>query len=64
MKIVHDQVYTTKEVAKYLKISPPTAQRMCKEGILRAGDIGTGRNKSYRILGVNILALFESERTL
>jgi len=52
-----NQVYTTKEVCSFLKISDSTIKRHLKKGILRANKIG-GR---YRILGRELLRLVSPE---
>jgi excisionase family DNA binding protein len=52
-EIKPNEVYTTQETQKLLKISNSTIKRMLKSGLLRANKIG----KQYRILGHEILRL-------
>ena len=52
-----DEVYTTKEVQGFLKVSESTIKRFLKNGIIKAYKIG-GR---YRILGSEILKLISPE---
>ena len=53
MKIDPNEVYTTQEAQKLLKISPSTTMRLIKRGIIRTAKVG----KQYRILGKEILRL-------
>ncbi len=53
MKIQSDEIYSTKEVQDYLKISKSTIKRYLKKGIIKAKKVG-GR---YKILGKEILKL-------
>ncbi len=48
-----NEIYTTQETQKLLKISSSTIKRMLKKGLLRANKIG----KQYRIMGHEILRL-------
>lgn len=48
-----NEVYTTKEVQDYLKISKSTIKRLLKRGIIKANKIGG----QYRVLGREILSL-------
>lgn len=48
-----NEVYTTEETEKLLKVSNSTIKRMLKSGFLRANKIG----KQYRIMGHEILRL-------
>jgi excisionase family DNA binding protein len=52
-EIKPNEVYTTHETQKLLKISNSTIKRMLKSGLLRANKIG----KQYRIMGHEILRL-------
>ena len=52
-----NEVYTTEETEKLLKISNSTVKRMLKSGLLRANKIG----KQYRILGHELLRLLSPE---
>ncbi|MBN2189754.1 MAG: helix-turn-helix domain-containing protein [Candidatus Aureabacteria bacterium] len=51
MEIKENEVYTTEEAQKLLKISSSTMMRMIKNGLIRTGRAG----KQYRILGKEIL---------
>lgn len=48
-------VYTTAEAAKILKLSPITVERQIRRGELKAIKLG----KEYRLLGRDLLALFD-----
>ena len=48
-------VYTTAEAAKILKLSPITVERQIRRGELKAVKLG----KEYRLLGRDLLALFD-----
>lgn len=48
-----NEVYTTKEAEKLLKVSNSTMKRLLKDGLLRANKVG----KQYRILGHELLRL-------
>ncbi len=48
-----NEVYTTQEAQKVLKISNSTIKRLLKKGLLRANKIG----KQYRIMGHELLNL-------
>ncbi len=56
-EIKPNEVYTTEETQKLLKISNSTVKRMLKSGLLRANKIG----KQYRIMGHEILTLLSPE---
>jgi len=56
-KIQSNEVYTTKEVQDYLKVSKSTIKRYLKKGIIKAKKVG-GR---YKILGKEILKLVSPE---
>ena len=56
-EIKPNQVYTTKEVQEFLKISASTTKRLLKKGIIKAHLVG-GR---YRIWGSEILKLLSPE---
>lgn len=51
--IDQDEVYTTAEVQKELKISSSTLKRLLKKGIVKANKIGG----QYRILGKELLRI-------
>ena len=53
MEIKPNEVYTTQEAQKLLKISSSTFMRLIKKGIIRTAKVG----KQYRILGKEILRL-------
>ncbi len=50
-EILPNEVYTTEETEKLLKISNSTMKRLLKKGLLKANKIGG----QYRILGHEIL---------
>lgn len=52
-EIKSNEVYTTKEVQDYLKVSKSTIKRLLKGGIIKANKIGG----QYRVLGREILHL-------
>jgi excisionase family DNA binding protein len=52
-KINADEVYTTAEAEKLLKISNSTMKRILKKGLLRANKVGG----QYRILGKEMLRM-------
>lgn len=56
-EIKPNEVYTTEEAEKLLKISKSTVKRLLKKGLLRANKIG----KQYRILGHELLRLLSPE---
>lgn len=53
MEIKPNEVYTTEEAQKLLKVSPSTTMRLIKKGIIRTAKVG----KQYRILGKELLRL-------
>jgi excisionase family DNA binding protein len=56
MLIIEERaVYTTKELAEILKMKPVTIERKIKRKEIKASKIG----REYRILGRDILLLFE-----
>lgn len=57
MEIKANEVYTTQEAQKLLKVSPSTTMRLIKKGIIRTAKIG----KQYRILGKELLRLLSPE---
>lgn len=57
MEINPNEVYTTAETEKLLKVSKSTVKRMLKNGLLKANKVG----KQYRILGLEILKLISPE---
>ncbi len=52
-EIKPNEVYTTNEAQKLLKVSNSTIKRMLKNGLIRANKVGG----QYRILGKEILRL-------
>ena len=48
-------IYTTQEAAKILKLNPVTVERQIRRGELKAIKLG----KEYRLLGRDLLALFD-----
>ncbi len=52
-EIKPNEVYTTEEVQRLLKVSNSTIKRLLKRGLLRANKVG----KQYRILGHEILRI-------
>ena len=52
-----NEVYTTQETQKLLKISNSTMKRLIKNGLIRANKIG----KQYRIFGHEILRALSPE---
>lgn len=57
MEIKANEVYTTEEVQKILKVSSSTTMRLIKKGIIRTAKVG----KQYRILGKELLRLVSPE---
>lgn len=57
MQINPNEVYTTEEAQKLLKISPSTTMRLIKKGVIRTAKVG----KQYRILGKELLRLVSPE---
>ena len=53
MAIKPDEVYTTEETQKFLKVSKSTIKRLLRRGILKAYKVGG----QYRIWGSEILKL-------
>jgi len=53
MQINPNEVYTTAEAEKLLKVSNSTMKRLLKKGLIKANKIG----KQYRILGHELLRL-------
>jgi len=53
MEIKANEVYTTQEAQKLLKVSSSTTMRLIKKGIIRTAKVG----KQYRILGKELLRL-------
>lgn len=56
-EIKPNEVYTTKEVRDFLKISESTVKRLLKKGVIRANKVG----ERYRVLGREILRLISPE---
>ena len=52
-----NEVYTTAEAQKMLKVSNSTIKRLLKKGLIRANKVGG----QYRILGKEILRLVSPE---
>lgn len=52
-----NEVYTTAEAQKLLKVSNSTIKRLLKKGLIKANKIG----KQYRILGHELLVLLSPE---
>lgn len=52
-EIQFNEVYTTAEAEKLLKVSNSTMKRLLKSGLIKANKIG----KQYRILGHELLRL-------
>ncbi len=57
MEIKPNEVYTTQEAQRLLKVSPSTTMRLIKKGIIRTAKVG----KQYRILGKELLRLVSPE---
>jgi len=58
MSEIHpNEVYTTKEAGKLLKVSNSTMKRFLKKGLIHANKIG----KQYRIMGHELLRLLSPE---
>ena len=53
MEINENEIYTSSDVQKILKISQSTAMRMLKKGLIRGAKVG----KQYRIMGKELLRL-------
>jgi len=53
MDLNPNEIYTTSETQKILKVSSSTMKRLIKKGLIRANKIGG----QYRILGHEILRL-------
>jgi len=56
-EIKPNEVYTTEETQKLLKISNSTVKRLLKSGLLRANKVG----KQYRILGHELLQMLSPD---
>jgi excisionase family DNA binding protein len=56
-EIKSNEVYTTSETQKLLKVSNSTMKRLLKKGLIRANKIGG----QYRILGHELLKLLSPE---
>ena len=57
MEIKENEVYTTQEAQKLLKVSPSTTMRLIKKGVIRAAKVG----KQYRIMGKELIRLVSPE---
>ncbi len=57
MEINENEVYTLQEAQKLLKVSPSTALRLVKKGIIRSAKVG----KQYRILGKELLRVLSPD---
>lgn len=53
MEINPNEVYTTEEAQRILKVSSSTTMRLIKKGIIRTAKVG----KQYRILGKELLRI-------
>lgn len=53
MEIRANEVYTTQEAQRLLKVSPSTTMRLIKKGIIRTAKVG----KQYRIMGKELLRI-------
>lgn len=53
MEINPNEVYTTEETQRLLKVSPSTTMRLIKKGIIRTAKVG----KQYRIMGKELLRI-------
>ncbi len=56
-EILPNEVYTTEEAQKLLKVSNSTIKRLLKKGLLKANKIGG----QYRILGHELLRALSPE---
>ena len=52
-EIKSNEVYTTKEVQDYLRVSKSTVKRLLKRGVIKANKVGG----QYRVLGREVLNL-------
>jgi excisionase family DNA binding protein len=57
LQINPNEVYTTEEAQKLLKISSSTTMRLIKKGIIRTAKVG----KQYRIMGKELLRVLSPE---
>jgi excisionase family DNA binding protein len=57
VQINPNEVYTTEETQKLLKISSSTTMRLIKKGVIRTAKVG----KQYRIMGKELLRLLSPE---
>ncbi|MBI4707938.1 MAG: helix-turn-helix domain-containing protein [Candidatus Omnitrophica bacterium] len=57
MEIKANEVYTTQEAQRLLKVSPSTTMRLIKKGIIRTAKVG----KQYRIMGKELLRILSPE---
>lgn len=55
LRLDEQAVYTTAEAARLLKLAPITVERQIRRGELKAVKFGKG----YRLLGRDLLALFD-----
>jgi excisionase family DNA binding protein len=58
MDIEPNRIYTFDEVSKVLKLSPVTLRKLIRNGDVPASKFG----KQYRLLGVEILKVFEKRQ--
>ena len=56
-EIKPNEVYTSTETEKLLKVSNSTLKRMIKNGLIKASKIGG----QYRFLGHDLLSMFSAE---
>ena len=54
-EIKANAVYSTKDVADFLRVTPKTVERLCREGKLKAVKL-----RKYKILGQSIIDFFYS----
>lgn len=57
MEIKENEVYTTQEAQRLLKVSPSTTMRLIKKGIIRTAKVG----KQYRIMGKELLRILSPD---
>jgi len=53
VEINENEVYTSSDIQKLLKISQSTTMRLLKNGLIRAAKVG----KQYRIMGKELLRI-------
>jgi excisionase family DNA binding protein len=55
-----NQMLTPKEIAAKLSISTTAVRALIDKGLLRASNVGTGRNKVYRVSEDDLVAFLDS----